>query len=156
MTSEIPRRIDMQRWIAAERAIYDAVQAVEAMPPDVRLTDAVLLLQAARDAVADYQDGISPKRRYVHEELADALVGKLTALIEWLKRDGRCDECQHVFSTADLTAELGDTVWGHACFGKFKGNRRKPGTARCESYRELIPSADVPPSPPQADEKGEP
>lgn len=74
MTSEIPRRIDMGRWIAAERAIYDAVQAVEQMPADVRLTDAVVLLQAARDAVADYQDGISPKRRYVREELAYAPV----------------------------------------------------------------------------------
>jgi hypothetical protein len=52
----IPRRIDMQRWSPAERAIYDAAQAVEAMPADARLTQAVLLLGKARECVADYVD----------------------------------------------------------------------------------------------------
>lgn len=63
--TEIPRRIDLERFTPAERAIFDAVQAVEAMAADVRLTDAVLLLQAARDSVADYIDNIGPSRRYV-------------------------------------------------------------------------------------------
>lgn len=70
VNNEIPRRIDMQRWNEAEKAIHAAVQAVEAMPADVRLTDAVVLLGAARESVADYQDGVSPKRRYVREQLA--------------------------------------------------------------------------------------
>lgn len=69
--SETPRRADTQRWTPAERAIYDAMQAVEAMAADVRLTDAVVLLDAARNSVADYIDGIS-KRRYVREQAGEA------------------------------------------------------------------------------------
>jgi hypothetical protein len=64
--SEIPRRNDMQRWSDAERAIYAAMEAVEKMPADVRLTDAVVLLGAARDSVADYIDG-KLRRRSVSE-----------------------------------------------------------------------------------------
>lgn len=62
----IPRRANLQQFTPAERAIYDAVQAVEALPADVRLTDAVVLLQAARDSVADYVDG-TMRRRTVSE-----------------------------------------------------------------------------------------
>ena len=62
--NEIPRRAQLGQCTPAERAIYDAMQAVEAMPADVRLTDAVTLLSAAWDSVADYVDGID-KRRYV-------------------------------------------------------------------------------------------
>jgi hypothetical protein len=57
MNDTIPRRIRIDQFVQAERAIYDAVQAVEAMPADVRLTDAVILLGQARSKVADYVDG---------------------------------------------------------------------------------------------------
>jgi hypothetical protein len=40
----------------AEKAVYDAVQAVENVGADVRLTDAVVLLQLAREKLADYFD----------------------------------------------------------------------------------------------------
>lgn len=53
-----PRRIDMTRWTPAERAIYDACQAVEAAGADVRLTDAVILLGQAQAKVADFVDGV--------------------------------------------------------------------------------------------------
>ena len=56
MSETTPRRIDMRRWIPAERGIYDAMQAVEAMAPDVLLTQAVILLGKARECVADYVD----------------------------------------------------------------------------------------------------
>ena len=62
----IPRRARMEQWSPAERAIYDALQAVEAMPADERLTDAVVLLGAAKDSVADYLDGVR-KRRFVSD-----------------------------------------------------------------------------------------
>lgn len=55
---DIPRRADMQRWCEAEAAIRLAVLAVEAMPADVRLTNAVVLLGRAKDCVADYVDGV--------------------------------------------------------------------------------------------------
>jgi hypothetical protein len=58
--SDVPRRIDMSRWTPAERAIQHAVDAIEAMGADVRLTDAVILLSQARDKVADFVDGVTP------------------------------------------------------------------------------------------------
>lgn len=60
---EIPRRSRIDQFTPAERAIWDAAQAVEAMGADVRLTDAVVLLQAARESVADFVDGSAPVRR---------------------------------------------------------------------------------------------
>jgi hypothetical protein len=59
----IPRRNQVNQWTDAERKIQDAVEAVEYMPADVRLTDAVVLLGAARNLVADYVDGVTPKQR---------------------------------------------------------------------------------------------
>lgn len=55
-TRELPRRVYMDMWSPAERAIYDAAQAVEGMGADVRLTEAVNLLAEARNRVADYVD----------------------------------------------------------------------------------------------------
>ena len=55
-SSEIPRRIRMDLWTPAEKAIGAAVDAVEAMPADPRLTDAVCLLAKAKDRVADFVD----------------------------------------------------------------------------------------------------
>jgi len=52
------RRSDINRYSLAETAIRGAVIAVERMPADPRLTDAVMLLTQAKDKVADYVDGI--------------------------------------------------------------------------------------------------
>lgn len=62
-TDDVPRRAQLHRLTAAERAIRDAMHEVEHMGADVRLTDAVVLLQHARDSVADYVDGIETRRR---------------------------------------------------------------------------------------------
>jgi len=59
----IPRRCYMDKWSDAEKAIYDAMQAVERLPADVRLTDAVVLLGRAKDRVADYIDGVEPQKK---------------------------------------------------------------------------------------------
>lgn len=56
--SDIPRRARMDQWTATERLIHVAVMAVEEMPADLRLTRAVILLGEARDAVADFVDGV--------------------------------------------------------------------------------------------------
>lgn len=53
----IPRRICLDRMTPAELAIYNAVEAVERVGADILLTEAVILLQQARDKVADYVDG---------------------------------------------------------------------------------------------------
>ncbi len=55
---EIPRRARIDRYVPAETAIRAAIEAVEAMPADTRLTDAVVLLGKAKDRVADFVDGI--------------------------------------------------------------------------------------------------
>lgn len=56
--NEIPRRIRMDLMTPAELAICEAVRLVEELPPSVHLTRAVVLLAQARDAVADYVDGV--------------------------------------------------------------------------------------------------
>jgi hypothetical protein len=58
------RRNDTLRHTPAEKAIADAIQAVEALPADVRLTDAVMLLSWARDRVADYVDNCQSPKLY--------------------------------------------------------------------------------------------
>lgn len=59
---DIPRRAYVNKWTPAEQAIAAAIQAVEAAGADVRLTDAVVLLGAAQDSVADHVDGIERRR----------------------------------------------------------------------------------------------
>ena len=51
-----PRRNMLNEMTPAERAIYDAVQEVEKIGADVRLTEAVVLLTKARELVADFVD----------------------------------------------------------------------------------------------------
>lgn len=58
MTNTIPRRCYVERWTPAEKAIKDAVDAVEDAGCHPLLTDAVVLLQQAFEKVADYNDGV--------------------------------------------------------------------------------------------------
>lgn len=53
---EIPRRINMLRWVPAETAISAAMNEVEMMPAHALLTEAVCLLEQAKSRVADYVD----------------------------------------------------------------------------------------------------
>jgi hypothetical protein len=52
----MPRRIQMALWCPAEHAIHNAMQEVEKMDADTRLTEAVTLLSRAKDLVADFID----------------------------------------------------------------------------------------------------
>lgn len=54
--SGLPRRIQLEHLTPAEVAIQQAMIAVEGAGTHQRLTDAVLLLQQAQTAVADYVD----------------------------------------------------------------------------------------------------
>lgn len=54
--NKFPRRFCVYLLTPAEKAVYDAVQAVESVGADVRLTDAVNLLSQAREKLADYFD----------------------------------------------------------------------------------------------------
>lgn len=57
MEPEIPRRIRVDQMTKAELAITNAVGVVEEAGCHVLLTDAVNLLLAAREKVADFVDG---------------------------------------------------------------------------------------------------
>ena len=52
--TDFPSRNCLDLYSQAEKAIADAVNEVEHMGCDVRLTEAVVLLQKAKDRVADF------------------------------------------------------------------------------------------------------
>lgn len=62
MAHDSRRRCDICQMTPAELFIRAAVAEVEMVGADPRLTDAVVLLQAARDSVADYVDGVRKRR----------------------------------------------------------------------------------------------
>lgn len=53
---KVPRRADLLQFTSAEKAIYEAVGEVEKVGTHPLLTDAVILLQQAREKVADFVD----------------------------------------------------------------------------------------------------
>lgn len=53
---KIPRRINMAEWTDAEKAIQNAVNEVEKVGADIRLTNIVVMLGEARSLLADYVD----------------------------------------------------------------------------------------------------
>lgn len=59
-TDDIPRRIRLDLMTPAELAIHNAMAAVENLPADPLLTEAVILLGQARDKVADFVDSTTP------------------------------------------------------------------------------------------------
>ena len=65
--SDIPRRIRIDLMTPAELAIRAAVIAVEEAGCDERLTDAVVLLQEAKERVADFVDKW-PRREKLYTE----------------------------------------------------------------------------------------
>lgn len=82
----IPRRSFIDRSTPAESAIRAAMQAVEAAGADVRLTHAVILLDEAREHVADFVDGVpcrEPKPPPVDREAVRELVEAEGRVFEW-------------------------------------------------------------------------
>lgn len=53
---ETPRRIRLDLNNAAELAIHNAIQEVEKLGADIRLTNAVIKLQQAKEDVSNYVD----------------------------------------------------------------------------------------------------
>lgn len=54
--TDLPRRGCTHLLTPQEEAIRDCVESIETMGADARLTDAINLLHAAREKVADYVD----------------------------------------------------------------------------------------------------
>jgi hypothetical protein len=61
------RRCDVNSRTHAEQLISTAIDFVEHMRADPRLTDAVVLLVKARDRVSDFVDGIGLEQPIVNE-----------------------------------------------------------------------------------------
>jgi hypothetical protein len=53
---EWPRRRCRDQWIPAEKAINEVMQQVEALGTHPHLTDAVVALDAAQEAIADWAE----------------------------------------------------------------------------------------------------
>ena len=72
----IPRRVRIDLNTPAEKSIYDAIQEVEKVGADVRLTEVVILLGKAKNLLADYIDeqiannNKSDSDKFSEEELA--------------------------------------------------------------------------------------
>jgi hypothetical protein len=101
MKNEFPRRNRLDQNTPAEKAIYDAMQEVEKAGADVLLTDAVVLLDKARNLVADYVDAqqklLNPTGLTKLEQLAFYLPYELVCLVDGKKAilnsvysDGTC------------------------------------------------------------------
>jgi hypothetical protein len=56
--NEIPRRINLQTMTVGEKAIRDAVMAVETMGADPKLTDVIVDLDKCFTKLANYTDGV--------------------------------------------------------------------------------------------------
>lgn len=56
----IPRRADLSLNTSSELAIYNAMQEVEKVGADIKLTQSIILLQQAKDLVSDYIDNNYP------------------------------------------------------------------------------------------------
>jgi len=69
-SKDITRRIRTDLITSGEKSILDAMQEVGKWGADLRLTDAVIYLQNARDSIADFIDGVD--RRYsLNDKLSD-------------------------------------------------------------------------------------
>lgn len=89
MTDDIPRRSRLDKMTPAENAIYNAMCVVEQAGCDVRLTEAVNLLQKARDRVADFVDGVEhPLVSYPKSE-PEVLLQVIAEREDWRMREGR-------------------------------------------------------------------
>lgn len=54
---DFPRRIQLKKCTSAELAIYKAIEEVEKVGNNIKLTNAVIKLQEAKDLVSDFVDG---------------------------------------------------------------------------------------------------
>lgn len=55
-SAPLPRRIQLNLNFPAERAIFNAIRAVEKLPANEKLTKAIMLLAEAKEALGDYFD----------------------------------------------------------------------------------------------------
>lgn len=148
-SEDIPRRIRLDRMVAAERAIFDATQAVDEMPPDPLLTEAVVLLNRARGRVSDYVDahpdqqvvptGSETRNEYLSrkmKELADA-TRKASKLLPDRPITGEVVACAGIMAMANLLDEVSRAL--AAPPAAPEAQEPEPVLCRCETEWENCP-----------------
>jgi hypothetical protein len=65
MAHDPMRRCRIEEQTFAERKIREAVAAIDVLPADVRLTEALVLMEAGRERVAYYVDRFEGVSRFV-------------------------------------------------------------------------------------------
>jgi uncharacterized protein YdcH (DUF465 family) len=68
---DFPRRNQLDKCTVAELSIFEAITEVEKVGADVRLTNAVMKLQEAKEFVSDFIDGVEVKDKGFLERLID-------------------------------------------------------------------------------------
>lgn len=61
----LTRRNDLSRMTDAEKAIHNAIQEVEKLPPNQRLTNCVIRLQEAKTELSNWVDNLPIKKTFV-------------------------------------------------------------------------------------------
>lgn len=150
---DVPRRHKIDCWTPAELAIGLAMETVEKMAADVRLTDAILLLAAAKHSVADYLEGVNT-RRHVASDLDGAF--QLGRQASW--DDARASVTQLQSEVTSLKAKLESALsqvcgaCGHPWTGEKCGQADNdhpfqtcypvaavnPLAAECETLRAMV------------------
>lgn len=67
-SAPLPRRIQMNLNFPAERAIFNAIRAVEALPASEKLTKVITLLAQAKEELGDYFDENKIEREFTFGE----------------------------------------------------------------------------------------
>lgn len=150
---DIPRRNKIDCWTPAELAIGLAMETVEKMAADERLTDAILLLASAKHSVADYLEGVNT-RRHVVSDLDEAF--QLGRQASW--DDARASVTQLQSEVTSLKAKLESALsqvcgaCGHPWTGEKCGQADNdhpfqtcypvaavnPLAAECETLRAMV------------------
>src|SRR3990172_9213857 len=79
----IPRRAQINLYTSVELAIRKVIQKIEEdLPPDERLTKAVVLLGEAKEWVADYVDGVAIKDHFPRPLLPEGGEGERRKIIQ--------------------------------------------------------------------------
>ena len=135
--NKIPRRIRVDLFTPAEKAIHDACYVVEEAGAHPLLTDAVVLLMQAREKVADYVDN-TPSRIDIYE------AGKLREIIKDLIAVMTLPKCLHVDENGVECTEI--AMW-RSRFGSYyrcdkhqsdRAKREFPHSAPIRKAREIL------------------
>jgi hypothetical protein len=105
MNTEIPRRIRLDLNTPAELSIHNAMQEVEKIGADVKLTNAVIYLSMAKDLVSDFIDGSETPERMDEKDLI--IQGLEEGSMNW---KSEYDNCRAILQQLVQLKEIKDSA----------------------------------------------